>query len=99
MPPDGGKERHYAQFDADGDQRLTRRELQGRRDLLLALDDDRDQVVSEVELRARLDRMADLGTDVLVDSFAARWDLDGDGVVEPGELPLPAWVRRRILGQ
>jgi len=55
--------------------------------------------VSEVELRARLDRMADLGTDVLVDSFAARWDLDGDGVVEPGELPLPAWVRRRILGQ
>ena len=98
MPPDGGKERHYTQFDTDADQRMTRRELQGRRDLLLALDDDRDQVVSEVEFRARLDRLADLGTDVLVDSFAARWDLDGDGVVEADELPLPAWVRRRLVG-
>jgi Ca2+-binding EF-hand superfamily protein len=96
MPPDGGKERHYALFDGDKDERLTRRELGARRDLLLALDDDRDQSVSEVEFRARLDRMADNGVDVLADGFRARWDLDGDGVVEAGELPLPAWMWRRI---
>lgn len=99
LPPDGGKERVYALFDKDGDGRLTRRELQERKDLLLLLDDDRDQAVSAVEFRARLDRLADLGVDVLADGYRARWDLDGDGEVEADELPLPAWLRRRYVGR
>ena len=63
-----------------------------------ALDLGSDLGIDLVETlrRARLDRMADNGTDVLADAFLARWDLDGDGVVEMSELPLPAWMWRRV---
>jgi SAM-dependent methyltransferase len=33
------------------------------------------------------------------ESFRARWDLDGDGVVKPDEIALPAWLYPRVLGR
>lgn len=98
IPPGRTYEALLAAWDKDGDGRLQKRELAKRPDVFLELDDDEDGVVSPAELKLRVDVVRDSGLAAGAESFVARWDLDGDGVVEPDEIALPAWLRARILG-
>lgn len=74
-------------FDRDGNGELSTREMKGNPKLFLQMDQDRSTVVeadelSRVEARIRLN-----GTGAIPDSFTARWDLSGNGEVEPEETP------------
>ncbi|MFO1008795.1 MAG: hypothetical protein U1F29_01885 [Planctomycetota bacterium] len=99
LPPDVTIERLLATFDEDGDGTLNKRELAKRLDLALDLDADGDGVLRRNELAAQVDFVARNGTDSTPDAFLARWDLDGNGVVDEKELALPRAVRERLLGR
>jgi Ca2+-binding EF-hand superfamily protein len=70
---------------------LTQRELKSREDLFLELDRNGDGRVPQDEYRRAVDLIARYGVDATLDGHAERWDLDGDGEVERGELPEAAW--------
>ncbi len=99
LPPMLTPERMYATFDKDGDGVLSRTELKKRADLLADMDDDGDGSIGPKELQARLKVIGALGVEATPDAFVPRWDLDGDGKVEEGELPIAPWLRGRILGR
>jgi Ca2+-binding EF-hand superfamily protein len=65
-------------------------------DLFTDLDLNADGVVSEAELAQRIAGVTGVGIDAVPDRFLERWDLDGDGVVAPQELPAAA---RILLGR
>ncbi|MCY2960796.1 MAG: hypothetical protein NTY35_11570 [Planctomycetota bacterium] len=98
IPPGRTREVLLAAWDQDRDGRIQKRELAKRPDVFLELDDDADGVVSAAELQLRLDVLRDAGLGACVESFLARWDLDGDGAVQPKEIGLPVWLRERVLG-
>ncbi len=91
LPPVLDLERFEALLDADGDGVLTRRELKGREDLFLELDRDGDGRVVRTEYERFVGLVERQGVEVTLDSFSDRWDLDGDGEVERGELAESAW--------
>ena len=92
LPPGMTSEELVAALDKSGDGALTKRELSKRPDLFQVLDTDRSTIVEadEVERGARLG--AQRGVEALPDGFLRRWDLDGDGEVEIGEVPVVLWT-------
>ncbi|MBL8859357.1 MAG: hypothetical protein JNL28_12675 [Planctomycetes bacterium] len=96
LAPDATIERLLAMFDKDGDRNLSRRELEKRPDFLVEMDDNDDDIVGYEELKVRCDVLLGRGVDVVHDGFVERWDLDGDGKVSPAEVPVAAWLRRRL---
>ena len=96
LPPNLTLERLLATFDKDGDKILTRKELKSRPDLLLELDNNGDGELDLKELKYRTDDLAREGVDITVEDFLGRWDLNGDGKVEPNELAVPAWLLTRL---
>jgi Ca2+-binding EF-hand superfamily protein len=99
LPPNLTAESLAAALDADGDGSLTTRELKRRRDLLVPLDFDSSGSLEPDELRLPLAAVSRRGVDAVADDFVARWDLDGDGEVAEGELPLTGGLRRRVVGE
>jgi Ca2+-binding EF-hand superfamily protein len=99
LPPTISREAFYAAFDADGDERITKREMKAREDLFLALDLDGSGVLDETEITPVLTQIGQLGVDATVDEFQRRWDLDGDGQVEAAEIPnAPVLRARGVIG-
>jgi len=86
LPPGITVEAMLARFDQDGDEVLERRELGARVDLLPAADGDRDGRLSRAELARFLVELGKEGVHAAPDDFLGRWDLDGSGAVEDGEL-------------
>lgn len=95
LSPRATAEQLLATFDADNDKLLTARELKKRPDLFLELDVNRDGTVDANELAQRIRTVDGQGVDGVPDSFRDRWDLDGNGKVDPVELPAAA---KRALG-
>jgi Ca2+-binding EF-hand superfamily protein len=91
LPPAIDLEGLEALLDADRDGVLTQRELKSREDLFLELDRNGDGRVPQDEYRRAVDLIARYGVDATLDGHVERWDLDGDGEVERGELPEAAW--------
>lgn len=87
LPPVITIERIYEVFDTDGDLRLTRRELKRRPDLFYEFDNNGDSLIDGREINRSVNLVNRNGVDVTAADFDARWDLDGDGEVGPGELP------------
>lgn len=87
LPPIIEEATFVAAFDTNGDGELTAREMKRRRDLFIDMDRDGSGRVTPDEYRGFLNAVAVNGVEVTLDSFAARWDLNGDGKVEPQELP------------
>ena len=98
LPPLLSAEELLARFDADGDLRLSARELAGRGDILAQLDANDSGLVEPNEVARAVRTIAQLGVEATADAFELRWDLDGDERVTAAELPLPPWLRARILG-
>jgi Ca2+-binding EF-hand superfamily protein len=80
-------------FDRDGDENLEARELKARPDLLKAFDGNLDQRAERAEIARLINRLDEVGVDMLPDDFLGRWDLDRSGAVEERELPESARVR------
>ena len=87
LPPGFDLEAFLAAFDEDGDGLAARGELAGRGELLLLADGNGDGTLDPTEIERLLGRADRGGVDVLPDDFVGRWDLDGDGEVQPDELP------------
>lgn len=98
LPPVATAEGLLRGLDKNGNGELTVAELR-RKPVLAALDMDGDGKVSLEELQAVVTRLDQLGVEVTHDDFEGRWDLDADGMVEASEIPLPAWLRARVLGE
>jgi Ca2+-binding EF-hand superfamily protein len=96
LPPGITIETILRTFDRDGDERLDARELKARPDLLQAFDTDADKFASRDEIVRVLGRLEDAGVAALPDGFMPRWDLDGNGRVESGELPEGVLLRLGI---
>ena len=86
LPPVIDVETVLTTFDRNGDGRLTKRELRNRTDLFYELDRDGDSIVEPREIARAVNQVLQAGVDVTPDEFVARWDLDGDGEVESGEV-------------
>ncbi|MEE8469153.1 MAG: hypothetical protein V3T22_11900, partial [Planctomycetota bacterium] len=96
LPPVITIERVYEVFDSNGDLRLTRRELDRRPDLFYEFDRNGDSLIDEREIARSIDLVNRRGVDATAADFDARWDLDGDGHVGPGELPAAVeWLLER----
>ncbi|MCY3001576.1 MAG: dockerin type I domain-containing protein [Planctomycetota bacterium] len=63
--------------------------------MFLELDVNRDGSVDATELAQRIRTVDGQGVDGVPDTFLDRWDLDGNGKVDPVELPAAA---KRALG-
>ena len=87
LSPRASVEALLAAFDVDRDGALGARDLKLRPGLLEELDADRDGTAEPNELAARVQLVQAQGVEASPDEFLARWDLDGDGEVEDGELP------------
>ncbi len=88
LPPGITTDRVFAALDRDGDGVLSRAELSGRPDLRDELAIGRNDAGATREaVEARVGIVARLGVEATYDDFARRWDLDGDGEVEPDEMP------------
>jgi hypothetical protein len=87
LPPLVSTERLLELFDRDGDATLTKLELKTRPDLVAALDQNDDGLLSREELDDGTGFVAQTGVDACPDDWRGRWDLDGDGKVEEEELP------------
>lgn len=92
LPPVITRERILAAFDADRDGELTAKELKARPDVLAQGDDNGDNRLIPIELKADLDRIDNLGVDTTLDGYLERWDLDRDGRVGADELAI--WPSR-----
>ncbi|WP_145195933.1 hypothetical protein [Planctomycetes bacterium Poly30] len=79
-------------FDGNGDGVLSKRELTKRPDLFTAADTDRSTLLEDDELGRIETIVLTRGLDVMADDFLGRWDLDGSGTVDRGELPPVAWT-------
>jgi Ca2+-binding EF-hand superfamily protein len=98
LPPVLTRETFYEVFDADGDSSITKREMKDRPDLFRRLDVDHSGTLEEQEITRPIDLIAQIGVDATVDDFTGRWDLDGDGKVEEGEvLNAPTLRARGVL--
>ncbi|MFT7678821.1 MAG: hypothetical protein ACI8QC_002818 [Planctomycetota bacterium] len=87
LPPNLTKERFLAAFDRDEDGAVTPRELGRRKDLIAMLKARRVPAFQRGEIDRLLSYFQRSGVDALVDDFLGRWDMNGDGKVQPGELP------------
>ena len=87
LPPMISVQRVLEIFDRDGNEKLSMREVRKRPELWFELDQDGDEVVTMQEIQNRVDLVTAAGVEVTHDHFEGRWDLDGDGKVEPEELP------------
>jgi len=95
LPPVVTVERVLEVFDANRDQKISLREMRGRPDLFYEFDADGNDTVELDELTRRVDVIGAAGVDVTADDFQRRWDLDGNGKVEPEELPPAARIPAR----
>jgi Ca2+-binding EF-hand superfamily protein len=97
LPPVITTERLLAALDTNDDGVLSGRELRRRPGLLEELDRNRDGEVAREELDAGVAFVLQAGVRGTFDGLEERWDLDGDGRVEPDELPAAgsAWLRSR----
>ena len=86
LPPVLTREELEAIHDRDGDGVLTQRELKGREDLLLELDLNGDGRLVRDELDRAVRLVGAYGVDATLDGWLERWDRDGDGRVEEGEV-------------
>jgi hypothetical protein len=98
LPPLISSERLLAALDTDKDGVLSGRELRSRPDLLREMDGTSDSRAEKMEQQVSLDLVISEGVDVTLDDFKHRWDLDGDGKVEPVELPGMSGALLRRLG-
>lgn len=101
LPPNLDMDGFLAAFDKDGDGAVTPRELGRRKDLIAMLKARRVPAFQRGEIDRLLGYFQRAGVDALVDSFLGRWDLNGDGMVKPEELPAVArtLVRLRSLNR
>jgi hypothetical protein len=85
-------------LDKNGDGGLERREWSALLTPLLetAVDEDRNGRLDERELLPVIARARDAGLLLVPRLGPARFDLDGDGRVDPAEFPGPSWVFRRL---
>jgi Ca2+-binding EF-hand superfamily protein len=86
LPPTLGREGFLAAFDADKDGQVTQREMKARPELFATLDADGSGLLERSEVDLAFDRLDREGVDATVDDFLGRYDLDGDGRVQPGEI-------------
>jgi len=98
LPPGVSVELLLKVFDADGDGKLSRREMRRRPQLRFQMDADGSSSIEEDELARAVDFVVRNGVEVTPDGFTERWDLDGDGEVEPEEIEIVPWLRERLLG-
>jgi len=96
LPPTMTREQFTETFAPGAEKRLTRKELATRPDVLAGLDESGDGVLDEREWQSRLGLVALYGSELTVDGFEQRWDLDRDGKVTPAELPLPPYLLLRL---
>jgi hypothetical protein len=99
LPPGVSSDLLLKIFDADEDGKLSRREMKRRPQLRFRMDGDGSSSVEEDELARAVAFVVQGGVEVTPDGFAERWDLDGDGKVEPEEIELMPWLRERLLGK
>ncbi len=86
-----------AAFDRNGDEKLTQSELARRPELFAELAGARDAVYP-ADIERRINRVTQLGVEAAADDFVPRWDLDGDGRVEPEEMPdVPTLALRGVF--
>ena len=95
LPPVLSKETFFAAFDADGDGRITKREMKRRDELFRQLDGNGSGLLEDNEIDGLLNRIGQDGVEATSDDFLSRWDLDGDGKVEEHEVPSAAVLRLR----
>jgi Ca2+-binding EF-hand superfamily protein len=96
LPPTLSREGFLAAFPAGPEQRLTRKELHARPDLLAEFDDNGDGVLDEREWQLRIGLIGLDGSELTADGFEERWDLDRNGKVSAAELPLPPYLQLRL---
>jgi Ca2+-binding EF-hand superfamily protein len=97
LPPVTTADALFARLDRNGNGEIPTREIERIPGLAL-LDANGDGRIALEELQAVVTRIEQAGVEVTRDDFEGRWDLDGDGTVEADEIPLPAWLRGRVLG-
>jgi Ca2+-binding EF-hand superfamily protein len=96
LPPTLTREGFLAAFPPGPEKRLTRKELRARADVLSDFDENDDGELQEREWQGRVGLIGLYGSELTVDGFEERWDLDRDGKVEPEELPLPPYLLLRL---
>ncbi|MBK7642184.1 MAG: hypothetical protein IPJ19_03915 [Planctomycetes bacterium] len=96
LPPTLTRERFLELFPPGAQQKITRKEAPTRPDLLVAFDENGDNLLDEREWQSRIGLLGLYGSELTVDGFEERWDLDRDGKVAPAELPLPAYLLLRL---
>jgi len=96
LPPGFNADQLLAALDHDGNEVLDAREMKKRDDLVGLFDKDGDRRIERLELERGVPVVGLGGVDVLADDFRGRWDLNGSGVVEAGELPEGARLRLKL---
>lgn len=96
LPPTLTREGFLAAFPQGPEKRLTRKELRARPDVLSDFDENNDGELEEREWQTRMGLIGLYGSELTVDGFEERWDLDRDGKVSAAELPLPPYLLIRL---
>ena len=96
LPPTLTREGFLAAFPPGPEKRLTRKELRARSDVLAEFDENNDGEIGEREWQTRVGLIGLYGSELTVDGFEERWDLDRDGKVSASELPLPPYLAIRL---
>ena len=93
LPPGISTDALLERFDEDGDGAFSRDELRARPELFELFDRDRSGTVDRLEIARLVAVITRDGVDACPDDFLGRWDLDGSGAIEDGELPLVVRLR------